>query len=148
MYVVDNVMAIYHCKSGFIKLTIIATSRCFSTKCPYKHSKPYLPGSECVFVFNVPPTAKVIWRLRPRLNVSSDRLVKPGNQPAIPGLQGKLFIHNATAAPIYPKQTDRIGSVGSGLTLIESILSTEIKLTCAFKMCDAFDTYLYIFKFR
>ena len=61
----------------------------------------------------------------PRLNVSSDRLVKPGNQPATPGLQGKWFIHNTTAAPIYTEHTDRIGSVGSGSTLIESILSTE-----------------------
>ena len=47
------------------------------------------------------------------------------NQPAIPGLQGKWLIHYTTAAPIYPEQTDRIGSVGSGSTLTESILSTE-----------------------
>ena len=60
----------------------------------------------------------------PRLNVSSDRLV---NQPATPGLQGKLFIHYTTAASIYPEQTDRVGSVGSGSTLIEYILSTEWK---------------------
>ena len=37
-----------------------------------------------VFVFNVPPTAKVIWRRGHGL-VSSDRLVKPG----IPDLQGE-----------------------------------------------------------
>ena len=61
----------------------------------------------------------------PQLNVSSDRLVKPGNQPAIPGLQGKWFIHNTTAAPVYLEQTDRIGSAGSGPTPIESIRSTE-----------------------
>ena len=71
----------------------------------------------------------------PWLNVSSDRLVRPGNQPATPGLQGKWFIHNSTAAPIYMEQTNSIGSVGSGSTLIESILSTEwqclkMKLTC------------------
>ena len=36
----------------------------------------------------------------PRLKVSSDRLVKPGIEPATPGLQGKLFIHYTTAAPI------------------------------------------------
>ena len=36
----------------------------------------------------------------PRLKVSSDRLVKPRIEPAIPGLQGKGFIHYPTAAPI------------------------------------------------
>ena len=36
----------------------------------------------------------------PRLKVSFDRLVKPGVEPATPGLQGKRFIHYATAAPI------------------------------------------------
>ena len=35
----------------------------------------------------------------PWLKVSSDRLVKPGMEPAIPGLQGKRFIHYTTAAP-------------------------------------------------
>ena len=35
----------------------------------------------------------------PRLKVSSDRLVKPGIEPATPGLQGKGFIHYTTAAP-------------------------------------------------
>ena len=35
----------------------------------------------------------------PRLKVSSDRLVKPGIEPAIPGLQGKRFIHYTTVAP-------------------------------------------------
>ena len=35
----------------------------------------------------------------PRLQVSSDRLVKPGIEPATPGLQGKRFIHYITAAP-------------------------------------------------
>ena len=29
----------------------------------------------------------------PRLKISSDRLVKPGIEPATPGLQGKRFIH-------------------------------------------------------
>ena len=52
-----------------------------------------------VFVFNVPPTAKVIWRQAHGL-VSSNRLVKPGIEPATPGLQGKLFIHYTTAAPL------------------------------------------------
>ena len=87
----------------------------------------------------------------PRLNVSSDRLVKPGNQPATPGLQGKLFIHYTTAAPIYPEQTGHIGSVGSDSTLIESILSTEwqclknktiVQCNHGFKICEAFDSYL------
>ena len=35
----------------------------------------------------------------PRLKVSSDRLVKPGIEPATPGLQGKRFIHYTTAPP-------------------------------------------------
>ena len=37
----------------------------------------------------------------PRLKVSSDRLVKPGIEPATPGLQGKQFIHYTTAAPSF-----------------------------------------------
>ena len=49
-----------------------------------------------VFVFDVPPTAKVIW---PRLKVSPARLVKPEIEPATPGLQGKRFIHYTTTAP-------------------------------------------------
>ena len=39
------------------------------------------------------------------LKVSSDRLVKPGIEPATPGLQGKLFIHFTTAAP----ELDKLG---------------------------------------
>ena len=35
----------------------------------------------------------------PRLKVSSDRLEKPGIEPATPGLQGKWLIHYTTAAP-------------------------------------------------
>ena len=52
-----------------------------------------------VFVFNVPPTARVIWRRGHGL-VSSDRLVKPEIEPATPGLQGKWLIHYTTAAPL------------------------------------------------
>ena len=36
----------------------------------------------------------------PWLKASSDRLVKPGIEPATPGLQGKRFIHFTTAAPV------------------------------------------------
>ena len=54
-------------------------------------------GIVVVFVLNVLPTAKVIWRWGPWL--LSDRLVKPGIEPATPGLQGKRFIHYTTAAP-------------------------------------------------
>ena len=54
-----------------------------------------------VFVFNVPPTAKVR-----RLKVSSDRLVKPGIKPASPGLQGKQFIQYTTAAPLFTMRLD------------------------------------------
>ena len=35
----------------------------------------------------------------PWLKVSSDRLEKPGIEPATPGLQGKRLIHYTTAAP-------------------------------------------------
>ena len=35
----------------------------------------------------------------PWLKVSFDRLVKPGIEPATPGLQGKRFIYYTTAAP-------------------------------------------------
>ena len=44
-------------------------------------------------------------RAGPWLKVSSDRLVKPGIEPATPGLQGKRFIHYITADPreIYMK---------------------------------------------
>ena len=52
-------------------------------------------------MFNVPPTAKVIWRRGHGLKVSPDRLVKPGIEPATPGLQGKRFIHYTTAAPSF-----------------------------------------------
>ena len=41
--VVDNVFVIYHCTSCFMKLFIIATSRCFSRRCPYKYSKSINP---------------------------------------------------------------------------------------------------------
>ena len=58
-----------------------------------------------VFLFNVPPTAKVIWR---RLKVSSDRLLKPGIEPATPGLQGKRFIHYTTAAPEFSSGFNKI----------------------------------------
>ena len=51
-----------------------------------------------VFVFNIPPTAKVIWR-RGHSLVSSDRREKPGIEPGNPGLQGKWFIHYTTVAP-------------------------------------------------
>ena len=43
----------------------------------------------------------------PRLKVSSERLVKPGIEPATHGLQGKRFIHYTTAAPLQ-------GSYASG----------------------------------
>ena len=36
----------------------------------------------------------------PLLKASSDRLVKPGIEPATPGLKGKRFIHYTTAATL------------------------------------------------
>ena len=41
----------------------------------------------------------------PQVKVSSDRLVKPGIEPATPGLQGKRFTHYTTAAPTLPGTT-------------------------------------------
>ena len=38
---------------------------------------------------------------RPKLEVSSDSLVKPGIEPVTPGLQGDWFIHYTTAAPVF-----------------------------------------------
>ena len=48
----------------------------------------------------------------PRLKVSYDRLVKPGIEPATPGLQGKRFIHCTTLAPnnkLYWKNLQTLG---------------------------------------
>ena len=52
--------------------------------------------ASCVrmFVFKVPPTAKVIWRRGYSL-VSFDRRIKPLN----PGLQGEWFIYYTTTTP-------------------------------------------------
>ena len=43
----------------------------------------------------------------PQLKVSSGRLVKPGIEPATPGLQGKRLIHNTTMAP-YPGSKNKV----------------------------------------
>ena len=51
-----------------------------------------------LFVFNIPPTAKVILRWAHSL-VSSDRLIKPGIEPTIPGLHGEWFKDFTTAVP-------------------------------------------------
>ena len=54
----------------------------------------------------------------PRLKVSSDRLVKPGIEPATPGLQGKRFIHYTTAAPrLVECQTPDQDFTGLNLTI-------------------------------
>ena len=45
-----------------------------------------------MFVFNAPPTGHIL-ETGPQLNVSSVRVVKPGIEPATPGLQGKWPIH-------------------------------------------------------
>ena len=71
-----------------------------------------------------------------RLKVSSDRLVKPGIEPATPGFQGKRFVHYTTAAPkeaamansLDTDQTAPIGAVCSGSMLFASILNSSIML--------------------
>ena len=50
------------------------------------HNSPKLVGS---LGFNVPPTAKVIWRRDLGFIVPSDGLEKPGIERATPGLQGE-----------------------------------------------------------
>ena len=87
----------------------------------------------------------------PWLKVSSDRLVKPGFEPATPGLQGKLFVHYTTAAPKTClkrplKKKTRIGfqdqlSLNAGQKYCRmlqgghsSILSTCIKLPFVLKV--------------
>ena len=50
-----------------------------------------------LFVFNLPPTAKVIWRLDHSLNLIR-QTVEARDQTAYPGLQRKWFIHYDTAA--------------------------------------------------
>ena len=52
-----------------------------------------------VFVFNVPPTAKIIWRQGHCLKSHPTAWLTRGIEPATPGLQGKQFIHYTTAAP-------------------------------------------------
>ena len=50
----------------------------------------------------------------PRLKVSSDRLVKPGIEPATPGLQGKRFIYYTMAAPSCHARLQEFSSGGGG----------------------------------
>ena len=53
-----------------------------------------------VFVFNVSPTAKVIWRQGHGLESHPTDWWSWGwIEPETPGLQGKWLIHYATAAP-------------------------------------------------
>ena len=49
-----------------------------------------------VFLFNIPPIAKVIWRHGQGLK-SFQQTGKPGIEPATPGLQGEWFIHYTSA---------------------------------------------------
>ena len=58
-----------------------------------------------VILFNVPPTAKVIWR---QLKNLSNRPVKAGIKPVTPGLQCKWLIHYTTAAPILMKSLQNL----------------------------------------
>ena len=67
-------------------------------------SQLYLPHQDecycCYFCHKRPSNSLGHMETRPRLKVSSDRLVKPGIEPTTPGLQGEQFIHKTTAAPI------------------------------------------------
>ena len=57
----------------------------------------------CLFVclFVCPTNSYRRMETVPQLKVSSDRLVKPGTEPANPGLQGEGFIYYSTAAPVF-----------------------------------------------
>ena len=52
----------------------------------------------------------------PRLKVSSNRMVKPGTEPATPGLQGKRFIDYTTAAPVTVNVAANQNSTGQPFT--------------------------------
>ena len=79
------------------RLRVTQTQICLNVKLnnAFVHSKRSSIDVHFCFVFNVPPTAT-----RPRLKVSSDRLVNLGIEPATPGSKGKRFIHYTLAAPI------------------------------------------------
>ena len=60
----------------------------------------------------------------PRLKVSSDRLVKPGIEPATPVLQDMRFIHYTTAAPV-PALFAKIKQ--SSVTVIHPLIENPLK---------------------
>ena len=60
-----------------------------------------------LFVFNVPPTAMVIWGQGHGL-VLSDGLEKPVIEPATPGLHGKWFILYTIAVPTKLAQENNV----------------------------------------
>ena len=53
----------------------------------------------CVFVFNIPPTAKVIFRLDHSFMSHLTNSGEPGIKLVTPGLQVKWLIHYTTTAP-------------------------------------------------
>ena len=66
----------------------------------------------------------------PWLKVSSDRLVKPGIEPATPGLQGKRFIHYTTVAPysMYDLVLNIFGIIPSFMMLSDIFLQIWVKV--------------------
>ena len=57
----------------------------------------------CVFMYNVPPTAsKSHIEMGPRLKLSSDRLEKPGTEPATLGLQGEWLTQGWGVLYFFP----------------------------------------------
>ena len=60
----------------------------------------------------------------PLLNVSSDRLVKLGIEPANPGLQGKGLFHYTTALLFTGIKLIILDQLDLGLRLLNPILST------------------------
>ena len=76
----------------------------------------------------------------PRLKVSSDRLVKPGIEPAIPGLQGKRFIHYTTVALLNLKDLKNLTDFDKKLSWVLGktleVLLTPIVSSSEVLMCN------------
>ena len=74
----------------------------------------------------------------PRLKVSSDRLVKPGIEPATPCFKGKQFLQHTTAAPVKCEVCPVLYcflATGSINSIVQFSLSYYIKITLKSHFC-------------
>ena len=105
-------------------MSIIATSHCFSTKCPYIANSMYPDLCVCLCLTSYQQLRS--YGDGATAYVSSDRLVKLGVEPATPGLQGKWFIHYTRLPFLFTRiKLIVFDQLDLDLLLIESILSTE-----------------------